>query len=851
MGGFWSCCRRDKSPERDPLLPKHKPVENAPHSGFEKLADIVGAVNSGKLPSQDQLSALLQLALRSELLRDPRNALPSHGGPLSQRMVTLVVELRGLVEAALRIGLEKNYDNRLQDLLYHSSQTSDPIKVGGELLVDGSLVKLDSATTQEISTDADEFLRSLKALSKLGITSSAFRVLVSDILSTTREIVAEAAVEVGQVASQVQAAAVDVAQAVELNNVTAEGLKGKAQDSLTGIQQSVGHAHRNLGTLGDDSTERIRDIIVGRVQEIVIQTRNNPEHRTALGTILRLLRKYSQALNDVAESSENPVIINTDVDVSTPLFDAAVDFKVILERFASGFSLDPLLRIFKSTVIDILTAPTETSGEVKRYFADLNRWFERALAEPQFVSSRLGTRTLEELYDAGILLLASEAHAQWAQDVRLLLAEAQTFVHALEEDVATQRLIKSLHNTISAFRGLSQDAVISGARAQHKLRNELLRDALAWVLPRVLKSLHQLPMPRVEFRNSLIDVAVDALLLTSASTSASLAPDHFWMQNWNEIKVNMVENGSPETSSRTRIHIDGLRCAAHGFGYYLNYKGLLGYSDEGVLDVDVGRPDVVGQGLGLDLELETTQEERETPGEPLFRVTNVNVSIPGLAFTIKYSKHWILNNLLVQPLAAPIVRLVLQKVLEQQIRNAVGWADRLFSATSEEAQRINARSRVPAEAPSMEDYWNAALLTTPAFVENRDPGPTVETRTQPTFKGIIHTTTTLPADPSASSPLEETVVAIGGDAQLFPGKGGPYGTEEVTTADVAREVVGEIQETVRHSVGKAKEVVEAVEDDAVQIRSDLERAQGRKMDRERFEKYRGGWRSNAFDVDFE
>ncbi|KAJ7800327.1 hypothetical protein B0H14DRAFT_2465465 [Mycena olivaceomarginata] len=848
MGGFWSCCRRDKSPEKAPLLPKSRPVDEPTHSIFEKLADIVGALNSGKFPSQDQVSGLLQHTLRSELLRDPTITLPTHGGPLSQQGVALILQTRELVDCVLRIGLEKNYDNKLQDLLYQSSRSTDPVKITGGPLVDGSL---DAGSSEEISEDAADFLQSLKTLSKLAITSSAFRMLMSDILVTTREVVAEAAIEIGEVASQVQAAAADVAKTAELDNLTTEGLKGKAEESYSGIQQSVGHAHRNLGTLGDDSADQIRDIVVGRVQEIVTQTQRNPEHQAAMSTILTVLHKYSEKLTAVAESAEQPVIINTQVDVSTPLYEAIVDLKVLLERFASGRSLDPLLDSFKTAIADVLQAPNETGTEVKRYLADLGRWFERALADPQFPSSRLGTRTLEELYDAGKLLLASEANAQWAQDVRLLVAEAQRFVHALESDVATQRFISSLQGVLSALRGLTQDALSLGVGTQRKWRDELLKDALGWFVPRILKSLHQLPMPRVEFQNSTIDLAVDALLLTSASTSASFAPDHIWVQNWNEIKVDMAADASPETSSKTRVHIDGMRCAAHGFGYYFKYKGAVYYSDEGVLNVDIGTPDAVGQGLTVDLEIETTQQERDTPGAPLFKLIDVNVSVPGLAFAIKHSKHWILNNVVLQPLAAPVVRLLLKKVLEQQIRNAVGWADRMISATVEEAARRNARRRVPEQSPSMEDYWNAALLTTPAFVETRDSGPSVkvETHTDSTFKGIIHTTTILPEDPGASSPVEETVLAVGGGAQLFPHKGGPYGVDEVTAVEVAREAVDEIQEAVTNSAGKTREVVETVEEDAVRIRGDLERADQRKMDRERFERRRGGWRSHAFDLD--
>ncbi|KAJ7131712.1 hypothetical protein C8R43DRAFT_1239737 [Mycena crocata] len=853
MGGFWSCCRRDKSPEKAPLLPKPRTVaEHPPHSVFEKIADIAGAVNSGKIPSQDQVSGLLQHALRSELLRDPGHALPTHGGALSGRSIHLMQEIRELIDSVLRVGLEKNYDNKLQDLWYQSSRSKHPVQVSGEILVDGAPVNIDPNSSGEISSDADDFIESLTTLARLAVTSSAFRMLMSDILTTTREIVAEAASEVGQVASQVQAAAADVSKAAELDNLTAEGLKGKAEDSVSGLRQSIGHAHRNIGTLGDESPERVRDLVVGRVQEIVIQAHQNPQHQAAIQTILFLFHKYSDKLS---AGANQPVVIDAQVDLSPPFYETVMDFKTLLERLASGRSLDPLLRMFRAAVADAVDAPNETGAALKRYFADLGRWLERALAEPQFAASRLGARTAGELYDAGRLLLASEANAQWAHDVRLLVSEAESFAHALESDATTQNFVRSLQGVASALRELMQDAVTSGASAQRKWREELLRDVLGWFVPRVLKSLRALPMPRVEFQNSTVDVAVDALLLTSASTSASLAPDHIWVQNWSEIKVDMATGASPETSNRTRIHIDGMRCAAHGFGYYLNYKGPVQYSDEGVLDVDVGHSEAVGQGLTVDVELETTQEERDTPGAPLFRLVDVNVGIPGLAFAISHSKHWILNSVFLQPLAAPAVRLVLKSVLEQQIRGGVQWADRLVTAIVEEAERIGARRRRVRESESpvlsMEDYWAATWLTAPAFLETRgESGPPVTTHTETTLKGIVHTTTTLPPDgsnPSAASSPEQTVLAVGGAAQLFPHKGGPYGEGEVTAGDVAREAADEIQEAVDRSVGKTREVVGAVEEGSVRMRDDIERAEQRKMDRERLEKERGGWRSEVFD----
>ncbi|KAJ7637083.1 hypothetical protein FB45DRAFT_829411 [Roridomyces roridus] len=795
MGLCSSCCRRRKSPETDPLLPKHTsgPSETSP---VVKLADILGAFNAGKLPSTDQASILLQHALRSDFLRDSED-------------VPLVPEVRDLIQAGLRLSLEKNYDDKLQNLIFQSSRSS-------ETQLDAQLV-VDSQPIEDASSDLTSFLQSLMTLTQLTLTSSAFRMLISDILGTTREIVAEAASEIGEVAAEVQATAFEVAKTVETGAVTADTLEGKARESYAGLQQSVENAHSNMGTLGDNSADRVRDLVVGRVQEIVLHAQKNPEHRSALRTILVLFRKYSTKV----DLTEQPAMINAQITVSPPLDEALTDFKLLLERLASGRSLDPLLLAFKAAINDVLDAPSDVSAEIHDYFASLGQWFDRALSEPQFAASRLGTKTAGDLYDAGRLLLASEAHAQWANSIRLLVTEASAFTTALASDSVTHKFVQALQALLSALRKLISTST-------HKLRNALLKKLLTWAIPKIFKSIKMLPVPRIEFSNKLVDVVIDALEVTPATTSTSITPDHISVQNWNELKITMsaaTDGGppSPEMSTRTRIHVDGMQVGAHGFGYYVKYKGtptLLHYSDQGLLDVDIGAPGTVGEGLTVDVDLSTS--DAPEPGEPRIQLNDVSVGVPGLVFGIRESKHWLLNRLLVQPFSGPLVRLVLKIVLEQQIRRLVGWADRMFFAVGEEAGRIHSSGLLSSseESPSVEDYWAAALRTLPAFLEHDYSAPAVETEThiEPTLTGIIHTTTTV------GDPEDMTVLAVGVGSQVVPHQAGAYGVDEgATSGDEGLE-------------------------EAARVRADIEQAEERRVQREQFERHRDGWRSGAFNL---
>lgn len=108
MGLFFSCCRRQKHHgEREPLLPKHRAGSATANEYLPskeqviKLANVLAALRTGKLPSQPQLNEFIQSLLR---FIAPH---PSYG-PLSEPGRQLVSDFRELLEVLLITGIEKN-----------------------------------------------------------------------------------------------------------------------------------------------------------------------------------------------------------------------------------------------------------------------------------------------------------------------------------------------------------------------------------------------------------------------------------------------------------------------------------------------------------------------------------------------------------------------------------------------------------------------------------------------------------------------------------------------------------------------------------------------------------------------
>ena len=109
MGVCSSCCRSDKSSEREPLLPKSGPRnrEEAAAGYADKVADILGALEAGRLPSQAQTDHALRSLLNSDILNVESTS--AHLPPsLRAELVTIVNDVKEVAVAMVEFGGEKN-----------------------------------------------------------------------------------------------------------------------------------------------------------------------------------------------------------------------------------------------------------------------------------------------------------------------------------------------------------------------------------------------------------------------------------------------------------------------------------------------------------------------------------------------------------------------------------------------------------------------------------------------------------------------------------------------------------------------------------------------------------------------
>ncbi|KAL1761010.1 hypothetical protein FB107DRAFT_269712 [Schizophyllum commune] len=829
MGICSSCCgRRDKTGEREPLLSKGKQSAlPPPRSDIERLADALGALQLGKLPSQAQIDTVLFRLLRSKIFDVDGKIRGS--GPISRHGRQVVQDVHDVLEALKQFGLDKNGDDVLQDLVFQYRKLRDtaPIQVNQDYVtrIQQSTVKAGEQSanipsTQELSQDATRIVESIHTILRLVFTSSTFRALLKDILELARDYISYTAGEVADVALEVQVAAEDVERAAQTTDISVEDIKGKAKEIYDDVRDvAAGNGSR---TNGIPSSRDPRTVAYDRVQLVFASAHRDPRYTQALQTLLEVIRKYVSITRKTADimshASPNDLPKGRLFYLTAPARRLLRDLRILAERLASGHPLANLLHLSAQFLDSVLFSPAEVGYEIRTLFAAAGEWCDYALADPAYANSSAGMQAFGSLYDTGRRLLRSNSEDRLAVDFRSVVDELRIYFRLVQDDLSNKRLVNAIRALDADVRQLGANTM--GARS--RWRREVMQDVLGYLVPRILRSLRSLPiMPRVEYQDRTVDIALDSLLLTSTplTITSSLTPDHFSVQNLSELYVDLAGQETDSvvtTRTRTRVHVDGIRLSAHDVGYYARYKGWLSYEDQGLLSVDIGAPE--GNGgleLGIDLDFpennddgasENSDDAPDNP-TPAFSVVEVRVRLDGLSLTIDRSKHWLLNKLFLQPLSGPTLSVVLASVLEGKIKEGLEGVARVLG----EARRDARDSRRDTEGePSVQNYLASLLSHLSTLFESVPPNAEVvqESHTEATVAGVIHTTVTKPAhgedsevDSEDEEDGEETIIAIGGAPQLFPGKAGPHDAEDESGG--VGEVVDEVAEDTRSVVEKA------------------------------------------------
>ncbi|KAG0237230.1 hypothetical protein BGW42_001497 [Actinomortierella wolfii] len=690
-------------------------IKQADRAQKLKVFEVVQALIQGRLPTNAQLDQFLVRAMTSPSMESRAHMLSPDGKSLYADMKQLLQTLRGVI-------YEKNEQELFQNLIYHCQSASDSIASKNPSVTPALDVGVSS---QSAKKEAKETLDSLVSIAKLVTTNAEFRAILKELIDLAREIFGEGADKLSQqamVASEKLSAHAQntsqriaestqnnqgrIQQAIQSATDTVQGVIGQARsEDIEGLrttrddmrrqgsehyeaakkqaadtranlnkqaQEFQGKAKERAIQLQSDAKayasekmppERRRDLIE-RLKVIIGQIQADPQYQEAIESVMNLLGVWRQRTNKPTERiSTEATKVTEDPNVNA----AVLEFKVLMQRWAQGYPLDPMIQIIQKMWKLTLTDP-----ELRKYMDNVSHFMSKVVREPNYVTSQNVNADGELLIDQGQALM----NVKYKSDTDALMHEIRTFVDKLNTDPRSREVS-------DRFQSFAKH-LLYDKKGHLKFKPHLFEDFRYVWLPAMMESFHFIPIPRIEYADLKIDLMLDNMVLTSTD----LLPRLCEMSMHHTMRlVPRGQDRHPQDAYKNefKMLIEGVEANLHNIEYYINTKSGFKFTDRGRADILVGKK-------GVDIKIhgsKTPAGEDDEDGldrTSFITFKDVKVKINNLKVKVHTSDHKILFAF-AQPFIKTAIKNAIAKSIETQVREALVKGDKVL-ARSIRDQRI-------------------------------------------------------------------------------------------------------------------------------------------------------------------
>lgn len=357
------------------------------------------------------------------------------------------------------------------------------------------------------------------------------------------------------------------------------------------------------------------------------------------------------------------------------------NFKVLLERFANSTSFDDLFASINQIYTD-----ADNDPELKGWFKDIDRFVRKCLKEQGYVLQDESDQAWNKLYDQGNFLLRD----RYRNHTNRIVDETKFLAEQFEKDPQNQQFGKSMEKL---FNDLGQDE-----NGKPEFKPHLLKDLSEVILPGFFENVRYVPIPRIEFSDSMIDAVVENLVIEGDNLAPNMmefGSDNYW--KWGR------KTFTSKNKNSVLLSVSGIQMDLRDVAYYVKKKeGFPGVTDKGVMDVFLG-----GTGLSFKVAMETADKSDK---QHFFKISKVTVELKNLNIKLKQSNHKLLFGLF-KPLLFKVLRPVIQKAVEKQIRDSVTQADAFLYQVKKEVDRAVEEAKNNPDPENLQNiyqrYFNA------------------------------------------------------------------------------------------------------------------------------------------------
>jgi len=339
------------------------------------------------------------------------------------------------------------------------------------------------------------------------------------------------------------------------------------------------------------------------------------------------------------------------------------DFKTLLERFANSTSFDDL---FDS--VNQMYSDADRDPELKDWFKSMDRFIRKCLKEQGYILQDDSNEQWNRLYDHGNFLLRD----RYRNHTDRITDELKFLAGQFDEDPQNKAFADSMNKL---FLDLGNDE-----NGQPTFKPHLIKDLTEVILPGFFEHIRYVPIPRIEYTDNMMDAVVENLVLEGdnlAPNMAEFGSDNYW--RWGR------KGSQSKNKNKVMLSVSGIQCDLRDVSYYIKKKeGFPSITDKGVMDIFLG-----GTGLSFKIAMETADK---SDSQHFFKINTVVVDIKNMNIKVKQSNHKLLFGLF-KPLLLKVMRPVIQKVVEKQLRDNLHQLDAMLFRVKKEADRAQEEAK--------------------------------------------------------------------------------------------------------------------------------------------------------------
>ena len=522
-------------------------------------------------------------------------------------------------------------------------------------------------------TDNILAFESIRTVGSLLLTNSDFRIFLGDLGTIGRQVFADTAFSLSEVAeeagkklepSEQESKTVKEPGSDEGPPPTANDLGKGAAD----ISKVVGNGlaktgHDAFSSLQDNVSGDQKETLIYRLKKAVMKLRKRNDYSDSVSTLGLLIKRYARAYSRAVDET----ITTAQDDVNTnPAFDKAIEnFWSLISSFGDREQWQLLEQKVKK-----LMDHSQTDPGFENLMVDIGNSVQKLLTDPNFFES--ADKKIQELREK-VKEMGTESNLR--QDVDEALSQLQITFNSVLEDNDVSNLITTTTQIVNIISPLH-------ATTNH----DLVQDALHVFIPLLIQAVQYIPIPRLEISVPEIDLLLENLIIEPGRTinNTSFLPYKFRVETYNDLEIRKAHTlrTTTSTTSCVTVAVNGLSVRADEVGFWLRaHSGILRLADEGIASFQLDE-----RGIDIALDVEIGKERLEK----ILTLKAVRVHVHKLSYSLRKSKFsWL--AWIVKPLLRPIVRKVLEKQLATAIADGMHAVNRelLFARERLRATRIS------------------------------------------------------------------------------------------------------------------------------------------------------------------